>query len=462
MLTMIFYCLSSVIVYATGDEDEDSETTSSSSSTSETTSTGSIDTLEFGKLLYSKHYNSTNYQWSESQLQAFGENACLIVTALLTDGYTEAAAAGALNNFLYESNCDPYACEGNSEWQSRYIARRDNGTTTFSVSNSDKAGGCGIGQWTYARHKNLSDYCKEQGNYVTINYPWKSSSGSGLDQKITYLGDTGTQMAFLFKENTWNHNESRVGLDKLINGLSDYKLLTDPTVASKYWTACWEVPGYFATVNTEGGHTETTTEERAHSAVEIYNAISGKNLGSGANSSAANSLASQMVGYWSEEELSTFCKLTETNYASILASANRSNLTQNELESLNKWMTTIEMENHESGVITLLRRLVVLLGILLIVYSIFFYIAYWFDRLNTVFDLNLVGILTLGKLTMSDDPHKSTFGLGKKADKMTVNHKDVLFISLVGIFFGTLIVSGGFYLIIQKFVNYVLRLLKKV
>lgn len=116
------------------------------------------------------------------------------------------------------------------------------------------------------------------------------------------------------------------------------------------------------------------------------------------------------------------------------------------------------MGKDESGFISVIRRLVSLMGILFTLWCLLIYIAYWFDRINNFIDLDLVGILTFGRLKVSDTEEECTFSIKAlaKTDTRTVNHRAILFICLMGIAFGVLIISGGLYKVLSAFVNKVL------
>ena len=168
-----------------------------------------------------------------------------------------------------------------------------------------------------------------------------------------------------------------------------------------------------------------------------------------------------LSGYYSEDQLSAYCKLAEVDLTELLNSANRDSLEQSDIENLANWERNINNNNtSDSGAIHYLRIFVMFMGIILIVWSVLIYLAYWFDRVNNFFDLDLLGILTMGKLHMSDTEEECTFkvkDLGK-TEKKTVNHRAICAICLTGIFFGALIISGVLYKILQFLVYTILEL----
>lgn len=168
-------------------------------------------------------------------------------------------------------------------------------------------------------------------------------------------------------------------------------------------------------------------------------------------------------GYWSEENLSSYTKLHEVDISDMfLNDATRDSLNQEDLTSLSNWERNVNDDLEKVGLIRFLRIVTILFGILITIWSILIYVAYWFDRLNNVFDLNIVGILTLGKLRACEDENESTFSaraLGSHTET-TINHRNAIFISVLGIIFGVLVISGVLYKFILGIVNFVLTMLE--
>ena len=101
-------------------------------------------------------------------------------------------------------------------------------------------------------------------------------------------------------------------------------------------------------------------------------------------------------------------------------------------------------------------------GILLMVWCVLIYLAYWFDRINNLFDFDLLVILTLGKLRISETEEDCTFSLAsltKETGIRTVNHRAILGICITGIAFGVIVISGYLYRAISALVFKVLELL---
>lgn len=155
-----------------------------------------------------------------------------------------------------------------------------------------------------------------------------------------------------------------------------------------------------------------------------------------------------------EDAFSSYCKLGEIDLTDLMLEADISNLNNDELVSLDDWKI---MTEQESDLIKILRRCVMIVGILFVVWGILFYCAFWFDRINTYFDLDLLGILSLGRLRRSDTDEECTFRMTDqpKSEARTINHKYCLIISITAIAFGVFMVSGLLFLLVRKIVNFV-------
>ena len=97
------------------------------------------------------------------------------------------------------------------------------------------------------------------------------------------------------------------------------------------------------------------------------------------------------------------------------------------------------------------------LGIFFTIYIFLIYLAYWFDKVNSIIDIDVLSILTFGRLHVAIDDKEATYSLGKKQDHVTVNHKDICFICITGLIFGVLLITGKFYKLVAGLVNFILR-----
>lgn len=160
--------------------------------------------------------------------------------------------------------------------------------------------------------------------------------------------------------------------------------------------------------------------------------------------------------FYSESDLSAYVKLQEVDVSAMLPK-DRSSLSQNELENLSSWEDNVKNSKKEYGFIAWMRIIVMWVGIIFTIYIFLLYLAYWFDKLNSIIDLDVLSILTFGRLHVAIDDKEANFSLGKKQDRMTVNNKDMLFICITGLIFGTLLITGTFYKLVAGFVNFILR-----
>lgn len=136
-------------------------------------------------------------------------------------------------------------------------------------------------------------------------------------------------------------------------------------------------------------------------------------------------------------------------------------MTNTDIKDVEDWKSDVEKKNSESFLIKGGRWVIILFGILFDVWMLLIYISYWFDRLNNFFDYSLLNILTFGRLTISPDEAQCTFSVTSlgKGEARTVNHRKVLELVIIGLAFGTLIVSGAFFTILSGIVNKILEIL---
>lgn len=385
----------------------------------------------------------------------------IVIAGLRQDGYTPEAIAGVLANMQHESGFNPmvWIYTPISDWScyEAFLAGEKEYTYNFTDSRSVE-GGFGLCQWTYDRHVNFSNYCKDSGQaHILVRGAYRTSSGGGT-QSETYACGAGTQIAFLIQEGNegWSQgNAKKVGLP-IINGASEFKTLNSAENAAMYWCLEWERPK----------NMEERAKERAANAQAWLSIVNGKyDWSNYIDKTQASIVAKQLVGagYWNEEQLGAFCRVLEINVDNILSLATREGLGFNEMEGLAAWERNIKYDNEDSGLIGWLRRIIMIMGIIFIIWVTLIYCAYWFDRVNP-FYIDALGILTLGHLHMSETEEECTFrakNLGK-GDRKTVNHRAILFICLIGVAFGVLIISGWFYVVLRKWIWWIQRLLRKV
>lgn len=354
------------------------------------------------------------------------ENARNLYAYLKLAGYSDYAAAGICGNADQESSFNPA------------ITGSHNGA--FQMSS---------GQWT-----NLQTWASENNlDYKDIVTQFKFIEGTRLESD--------------FKETT-------------TITLGDYKSCSDIITGTEGFMVAYErcVNGSYSLqkITLKSGYGPYRYQEgkqRADYAENLYTALVGtppadtpSSVGtlSSAQEKTQDEVKQELMakGYYSEDQLSSYIKLNEINIEQkYLDAALRENLDQASLSGLSNWERNIKNNAKEDGFIAILRIIVMWIGIMFNIWIILIYIAYWFDRLNTIFYIDMLSLLTFGKLHISDTEDECTFTVKTlgKTEKKTVNHKAILSICITGLIFSTLILTGTFYRLIAGFVNFILSLI---
>ena len=132
--------------------------------------------------------------------------------------------------------------------------------------------------------------------------------------------------------------------------------------------------------------------------------------------------------------------LLEGNLNNLLP--DKENLKMKDLYSLNNWIDATEKE---SVILRVLRIVVQVVGIIVFIWSILLYMAYWFDRMNNFVPIPILPILTFGKLVVSDTEESCTFDDKTKGRVHTVNHKAILKVCIISAIVSASIMTGLFY-----------------
>lgn len=148
------------------------------------------------------------------------------------------------------------------------------------------------------------------------------------------------------------------------------------------------------------------------------------------------------------------CVLTDTqrqNYVKALASewktintlleqdlsdlfVTEDSLMQKDRSRLEEWA---DLAKEDDTATSVLRLIVQIVGIVVLVWGILFYLAYWFDTLNTFVEFSFISVLTMGKLVATNDDNSS--------DKNTVTHKKALITVIITTAFAVSLISGLIY-----------------
>lgn len=163
-----------------------------------------------------------------------------------------------------------------------------------------------------------------------------------------------------------------------------------------------------------------------------------------------------LTGCFTEDEISSYARLSEVNIQEkFLNDTKRSNLDQNSTENITNWERNVRNDKKESGLVSILRYIIVFIGILFIIWAILVYIAYWFDKINNLFYIEALNIVTFGRLHVSGDENESNYNILKEGTK-SVNHKNIVFICITAILMGLSLITGLFYRVVACIINFVL------
>lgn len=249
-------------------------------------------------------------------------------------------------------------------------------------------------------------------------------------------------------------NDSSIDLNNLITK-EEWDSINNAVALSLFFTSQVEKCGYDIDIYSEG----------AKQSPDIYKLMTGSDCSVNTmgtdGAQLSESLASTMVnaGLWGEDKFVSWKKMSEstTRFDEIILDS----MSDDDIYEIENWKLDLEHRNEDSFLIKGGRWLAMLSGLAFILWGVFIYLAYWFDRINNFIELNVLKIVTFGKLTISPDEKECTFSLKElgKGETRTINHKKMIGICLISIGFGTFIVSGAIFSLLQSFVNSVLSLL---
>lgn len=432
---------------------------------------------------------------SESQLYTWSN----LITFFVTSGADTKVIASVCACMKYESNGSHFAIEAHGRMKAKDASGNEvtyynfvpGGVYTYP---QDKKPACspayykgnkgygsggnghGIIQWSFGRADNLTNFCTSSSmpdgcGYVTVTHnAWVNEAGnrwygtfdeakSAINcnwQYTTYkIPDLPGQFAFMYHEMQTSY---KTNMQLVVN-------------ASDVQSACEVfVTKFMGGATSDGMANRKAASVKAipmiqacggvvGSAPVVTDPTTGQQVPQTGTQAGFNGLAASMVnnGYWSEAQLATYCSLTEANLEeTLLKVANRSNLGQKDLEGLTDWERNHEGNLKENGYIATLRWVVSLVGILMTLWALFVYLAFWFDHINSFFYLDMLHILTFGQLHICPPGDKPTFDLKKKVKTKTVSHFQIICICLTALLFGALLISGVFYQAVNRLVHLIL------
>ena len=341
---------------------------------------------------------------------------------------------------------------------------------SFDMVEEGGGGGQAIWQWTgEARLAPLRKFKTAIGDTSNYQYGSIETQCAFLIAEMTppdkkEAGTPAADVEFQFEygrapyPDYWKLQESDTEVQKvLLEGTDLTKKMTyEDFIASKDVTA---MGFYFATQWERCGEKIDLWGLGGKQSIDMYELISNTKFQGGTDPETDKGMADAFVtaGLWKETD---FVKW-KTSTRSELKFADIQNLHNNDIYDVENWKADINKRNSESILIKGGRWLTILFGIIFNVWMLLIYISYWFDRLNNFFDYSLLNLLTFGRLLISPDEDECTFSLSSlgKGEKRTVNHRKVLEVVIIGLAFGTLIISGTFFKILSVVVNKILEIL---
>lgn len=394
---------------------------------------------------------------SESNLY----NYSLVISALRTDGASDEVVAGIMCNIKAEAGRGVYTLEGYYGDKTtvdgfKYTEFEDGGTYDYGStepywyeSGGDYMGGAGHGlvQWTYREDdlENFYNENKDKYSFVTITHwikHWSSQTGSKFTSKSTHtchLADVAGQVYFLI----WDLNEGNGA------GVKDeiYSCTTAEDAAEAFCRKYERPAEVDSAVSQRRGYAADALK-----LVKSCTSVQGTPSATVGQSTVnmANGLVE--MGLWNEDQLVDFSRLSE----SALSFMDRSDLNLIDAGEVVAWRKSIDVVKEDKRYAAP-RQAFVFVGIVLVVWSILLYIAFWFDKINNFVQIQLLPLLSLGILQVSPDEFSTNFD-DKRIGKKVVVHKNIIFIVLIGITLGVLLLTQRLNSIVNDIINWVVSL----
>lgn len=159
--------------------------------------------------------------------------------------------------------------------------------------------------------------------------------------------------------------------------------------------------------------------------------------------------------------------LAETSFVSknvmeeaVLEFIDSSDLTEDELYNVELWKSDIKENSKTNILINGGRWLIMLFGILFIIWMILIYMAFWFDTINNFVEIEMLPIITFGRLRRAESSEDCTWSvkdLVNKGEPKTINNKYLFIVVCIGCTVGALIVSGQLFVWVGNLIHFVLK-----
>ena len=311
-------------------------------------------------------------------------------------GYSEAATAGIMGNWMAESSCNRTVTQGHIPWSS------------FRKGYT----GLGLAQWTSSgRQDNLFKMA---------------------DKHKTQWMDLNVQLE-LFEKEMKGYGFKSVG------GLDGFKKLTDVNKAAVVFHNVYERSA------------DTSMTYRKSQARKSFKKYTGLDpiTSSSDSSTLSGKEAKKVISEWDLEGMPAKSGLLEKTLGITLPSYNE--LSVGEQYSVSSVKNDL-VGDKQYEFYDFIRTCVAFLGLCTIVYALFLMVAYLFDKANIFFDLGLVQALTLGKLKYSDE-------IGAEDVKGIATGTKIVKIASVCMIVGFLVVSGSLFSLVVDVLYWVYELM---
>lgn len=120
-------------------------------------------------------------------------------------------------------------------------------------------------------------------------------------------------------------------------------------------------------------------------------------------------------------------------------------------------MTDKQETQRKADAWDLARQILVFAGLLILTYAILLFLGYLFDRVNTVFDISLVTLFSLGALRVANKEDIPSSDSDVGTIKGLLSERKLIAVCLILFFTGALLVSGGVLPLVMKGVNWLIN-----
>lgn len=383
-------------------------------------------------------------------------------------GWSDSAIAGMIGNGIVESGLNAADNSGGYIGVYQVTGSRASSLRNYKCNHSKASNGACSKWWCqsmWAIDSGTGQFNAAKGNGVALNKNWDKQRKKLIKARSKYSsGDilikatdlkTAAQMKFVPFE-----------------GTKTYKNLDNPYLAGAYFGATWEACQGMLYMGAQGGYTEPSQnggrtgvyackEAGARTAIaeivaQAYGGIEPQDIKDevdeeGKNIAEEVAKTAVSAGTMSESEFVQWKKMTDIKleFGDIEA------FNDDELYNLKTWQGDIEKDTEDSILVKGGRLITLIFGIIFEVWMLLIYLAYWFDRLNNFVDIDLLKIVTFGRLVISPTEEECTFSVRDlgKGETRTINHRHVIMVCIVGLAFGTLIISGKLFNIVNGIVT---------